>query len=286
MGALRGAAAIRAGDAWTAGPSSLGREAAIEAGIGLVTEDRHGTGLFHLLNVAQNIGVATLDRLRYLGRISGAAEVRVADEQVRALRIRTVVLARADHEPVGRQPAEDAARPLARARRAGAAPRRAGARASTSGRATRSTASCACSRASAAARSSSRAPSRPSSSGPATATSSCATGGSSRDVPAAETDEERLLAVASAAEPSARARRARDATSHGRDATVSRRTARDLEGRVAIVTGGARASGGRSHAVPRAGRDGRHRRPRPGGAPRRRPPSSRRSARSARWPST
>jgi ABC-type sugar transport system ATPase subunit len=64
-------------------------EAAIAAGIGLVTEDRHGTGLFHLLTVAQNIGVATLDRLRYLGRISASTEVRVADEQVRALRIRT-----------------------------------------------------------------------------------------------------------------------------------------------------------------------------------------------------
>ena len=64
-------------------------QAAIEAGIGLVTEDRHGSGLFHLLNVAQNIGVATLDRLRYVGRISASAEERVADEQVQALRIRT-----------------------------------------------------------------------------------------------------------------------------------------------------------------------------------------------------
>jgi ribose transport system ATP-binding protein len=64
-------------------------KASIEAGVGLVTEDRHGSGLFHLLNVAQNIGVATLDRLRYVGRISAAAEERVADEQVRALRIRT-----------------------------------------------------------------------------------------------------------------------------------------------------------------------------------------------------
>jgi ABC-type sugar transport system ATPase subunit len=64
-------------------------DAAIDAGLGIVTEDRHGTGLFHLMNVAQNIGVATLDRVRSLGRISAVAEERVADEQVRALGIRT-----------------------------------------------------------------------------------------------------------------------------------------------------------------------------------------------------
>jgi ABC-type sugar transport system ATPase subunit len=80
----------RSGEVRVDGASIEARpDAAVRAGIGLVTEDRHGTGLFHLLNVAQNVTAATLDRLRYAGRISGADEIRVADEQVEALRIRT-----------------------------------------------------------------------------------------------------------------------------------------------------------------------------------------------------
>ena len=63
----------RAGEVSVHGrPVAARPDAAVRAGIGLVTEDRHGTGLFHLLNVAQNISAATLDRLPYLGRISGA----------------------------------------------------------------------------------------------------------------------------------------------------------------------------------------------------------------------
>jgi len=63
--------------------------AAVAAGVGLVTEDRHSTGLFTQMDVAKNITAATLDRLRYLGRINQKAEVAAADGQVRALGIRT-----------------------------------------------------------------------------------------------------------------------------------------------------------------------------------------------------
>jgi len=63
--------------------------AAIDAGMALVTEDRHSTGLFHLFDVARNITVATLDHTPYHGLLSDAAETAAADRQVAALGIRT-----------------------------------------------------------------------------------------------------------------------------------------------------------------------------------------------------
>jgi ABC-type sugar transport system ATPase subunit len=63
--------------------------AAIEAGIGLVPEDRRRQALISLLSVRTNITLSLLDRLRSWGFLSVSQEERIADREIRALAVKT-----------------------------------------------------------------------------------------------------------------------------------------------------------------------------------------------------
>ena len=63
--------------------------AAIEAGIGLVPEDRRRQALVSLLSVRTNITLSMLDRVSRLGFLSSTAEQEIADREIKALSVKT-----------------------------------------------------------------------------------------------------------------------------------------------------------------------------------------------------
>ena len=62
---------------------------ALAAGIGMVTEDRKGLGIFPAMSVRSNLTLAALDRFAGLAGLDAAHEARTADEQIRAFAIKT-----------------------------------------------------------------------------------------------------------------------------------------------------------------------------------------------------
>jgi ABC-type sugar transport system ATPase subunit len=64
-------------------------KAAIEAGIGLVPEDRRKQALVSLLSVRTNVTLSLLDRLTSWGLLSTTREEEIAERQIRALAIKT-----------------------------------------------------------------------------------------------------------------------------------------------------------------------------------------------------
>ncbi|MFC5586825.1 sugar ABC transporter ATP-binding protein [Nitratireductor kimnyeongensis] len=63
--------------------------AAIEAGIGLVPEDRRQQALISLLSVRMNITLSFLDHVKRWGLLSPALEEEIADREIRALAVKT-----------------------------------------------------------------------------------------------------------------------------------------------------------------------------------------------------
>jgi D-xylose transport system ATP-binding protein len=66
-----------------------GPQDAIEAGIGLVSEDRRRYGLVMPLSVMENISLATLDRLSHFQMIDLNQEVKSCKDQIRKMQIKT-----------------------------------------------------------------------------------------------------------------------------------------------------------------------------------------------------
>ncbi|MDB5522300.1 MAG: rbsA 5 [Rhizobium sp.] len=64
-------------------------KAAIEAGIGLVPEDRRRQALVGLMSVKSNMTLSLLDRISTFGFLSNAAEDEIADREIRSLSIKT-----------------------------------------------------------------------------------------------------------------------------------------------------------------------------------------------------
>jgi ABC-type sugar transport system ATPase subunit len=64
-------------------------KAAIDAGIGLVPEDRRHQALVGLLSVRSNVSLSLLDRLSSFGFLSMAGEKAIADREIKALSIKT-----------------------------------------------------------------------------------------------------------------------------------------------------------------------------------------------------
>ncbi|MDI6024758.1 sugar ABC transporter ATP-binding protein [Corticibacterium sp. UT-5YL-CI-8] len=64
-------------------------KAAIEAGVGLVPEDRRQQALVGLMSVKSNITLSLLDRISSFGFLSMAKEQAIADREIRALAVKT-----------------------------------------------------------------------------------------------------------------------------------------------------------------------------------------------------
>ena len=64
-------------------------KAAIEAGIGLVPEDRRKQALVSLLSVRTNVTLSLLDRITSWGFVSNTREEEIAERQIRALAVKT-----------------------------------------------------------------------------------------------------------------------------------------------------------------------------------------------------
>ncbi len=64
-------------------------KAAIDAGIGLVPEDRRRQALVGLMSVRNNMTLSLLDRLSSFGFLSNAAEDDLADRGIRSLAVKT-----------------------------------------------------------------------------------------------------------------------------------------------------------------------------------------------------
>ncbi len=86
--ALFGVDAVLAGEVYLNGrPLAQGPVAAIEAGVGLVPEDRKRQGLFLDWPVAPNVTAASLARVARHGVVQRAAEARLGEEMVKSLGI-------------------------------------------------------------------------------------------------------------------------------------------------------------------------------------------------------
>ncbi len=64
-------------------------KAAIEAGIGLVPEDRRRQALVGLMSVKSNVTLSLLDRISSFGFLNMAREQEIADREIRALAVKT-----------------------------------------------------------------------------------------------------------------------------------------------------------------------------------------------------
>ncbi|MBD0415223.1 sugar ABC transporter ATP-binding protein [Oryzicola mucosus] len=64
-------------------------KAAIEAGVGLVPEDRRQQALVGLMSVKSNVTLSLLDRISRFGFLSMAKEQAIADREIRALAVKT-----------------------------------------------------------------------------------------------------------------------------------------------------------------------------------------------------
>ncbi|MDQ0391891.1 sugar ABC transporter ATP-binding protein [Labrys monachus] len=64
-------------------------KAAIEAGVGLVPEDRRRQALVSLLSVRTNVTLSLLERLTHWGFLSISREERIADREIKALAVKT-----------------------------------------------------------------------------------------------------------------------------------------------------------------------------------------------------
>jgi len=62
---------------------------AIHAGVGLLTEARHATGIFPLMSVAANLSIASLSSVRSLSPVRRLREVTLANRYIERLRIRS-----------------------------------------------------------------------------------------------------------------------------------------------------------------------------------------------------
>ena len=100
-------------------------KAAIDAGIGLVPEDRRKQALVTLLSVGTNITLGVLDQISPRGILSSVKEQIIVDREIKALAIKTSSANARRLDAVRRQPAEGRARPLARTQAEAADPRRA-----------------------------------------------------------------------------------------------------------------------------------------------------------------
>jgi ABC-type sugar transport system ATPase subunit len=82
------------GTTWVYGEeiSEMNPEKAIKNRIGLLTEDRKATGFVGAMNIAQNITLARLDKIKNKGFISAKKEKQLADEYYQKLNIRATGL--------------------------------------------------------------------------------------------------------------------------------------------------------------------------------------------------
>ncbi len=108
---LFGAAPIEGGEIWIKGKQVQMRspEDAIQHGIGLLTEDRKGQGLFLEMGVGWNISFPIVRTLSRRGVVNTEAENEIAEKYRQRMNIRTPSLVQRVINSQRRQPAEGGA---------------------------------------------------------------------------------------------------------------------------------------------------------------------------------